>query len=310
MSGMQIPSRKLSAINHNLAQLARRDELSIDKAARQMKFAGQSVEASLAFLLEEYERNPYPLLLQNIGDLYVTAGQRVAAESIFRRLYHEAAPLHVSNLIYAGIPATRALVDDKARQLFIPIPKCGSSTVKNYFTAAIHDQSYGELVHFKHPELYRIITPEEMRTTYRKYFRFAVVRDPLSRLVSYYITNIRGKSLVREAMSQSDFQGFPTLPGPHKFAVWFHQYRQFFKDFRHHTDPIGGYLDPFRKDLDRIYTMSELPKIRKHLSKVYRKPIDDFRTMVSKPDTETRDACAQSVRMLKDWYERDYFTYM
>ena len=306
---MTLQNTSLSELGRNTRTMARRNEISIGDAVRRIKFQDHSIAGALDLALEAYEREPDALLLETIGDLYVSSGQRVAAENIFKAMHAEGERIHVTNLIYAGIAATRALVDDDKKILFIAIPKCGSSTVKNYFTKAIYGHGYKETVHFQHPELYRIVTAEEMRTTYKDYFRFSIIRDPLDRLVSYFAGNVTRLSLRNEAMARLEFMGLPTKPGPRQFAMSFHQYRQFFKDFRHHTDPIHGYLDPFRRVLDKIYGMDELPKIRKTLSDRYDCALEDDRSMVSKPEEQDKKVCAQAVKILKDWYGRDYTAY-
>jgi len=300
----------LSELGHNVRTLARRGEIGIPEAVQRIKFLDQSIDAALDLALEEYERNPYAQLREVIGDLYVNAGQHVVAESIFKGMHADGENIHVTNLIYAGIPATKALIDPNRKILFIPIPKCGSSTVKNYFTQAIYGRNYRETVHFHHPELYHNITPDQMHTDYSDYFRFAITRDPIDRLVSYYARNVTAPSLRREALSQLEFMGYPTKPGPRQFATMFHQFRQYFKDFRHHTDPICGYLDPFDGTLDKIYTMADLPQIRERLGEIYGCVLDDDRSMVSKGDAQDKDICRKAAsQLLTSWYARDYEAY-
>ncbi len=306
---MTLQNASLSELGRSIRTMARRNEVSVGDAVRRIKFQDHSITGALELALEVYEREPNALLLETIGDLYVCSGQRVAAENIFKAMHAEGERIHVTNLIYAGIAATRVLVDDDKKILFIAIPKCGSSTVKNYFTKAIYGHGYKETVHFQHPELYRIVTAEEMRTIYKDYFRFSVIRDPLERLVSYFSGNVTRGSLRNEAMARLDFMGLLTKPGPRQFAMSFHQYRQYFKDFRHHTDPIHGYLDPFKGALDKIYGMNDLPKIRERLSDVYGCALEDDRSMVSKPEEKDKKVCSEAVKILKDWYGRDYRRY-
>lgn len=303
-------STPLSAIGRNLRLLAREKWISYAEAAGRIKFADNSPEGALELLLEEYERDPTPALLETIGDLYVTNGSKVAAQGIFKGMYLDGMPLHVTNLIYAGLPATNAIVDDNRKLLYIPIPKCGSTTVKNYFTAAMFGETYGEMVHFRHPELTRQVTAEEMATTYADYYRFTVVRDPLSRLVSYYTRNILENSLRREARQQDSFLGLPTRPGPNQYASNFFQYRSFFKDFRHHTDPICGYLEPFGDNIDRIYSMDDLGELRAHMSDLYNVEIHVEREMASKDNQKARSQCAEAIRPVAEkWFARDYELY-
>lgn len=307
---MQLPPEALSVIGKGIRARARRNRLSYLEATGRILFHEQSTFHAIEVAMERYEANENPALLAMIGDLHVVAGERVIAQNIFKSLFYQGHKLHVTNLIYAGLSATTALVDDKKKMLFIPIPKCGSSTVKNYFTTALFGEYFGERVHFQHQELYRIITKEEMSTTYRNYYKFSVSRDPISRLVSYFMTNISGGSLAREAYGGKTFFDLPTRPGPAQLRQGFHSYVQLFKDFRHHTDPMCGFLDPFRKDLDKIYTMSELGELRNRMAKTYKCDLSDERAMVSKTDQELKERSAEIFAPLKSHYEQDYKRYL
>lgn len=302
---MKSVEASVSGIARNLRTMARRRQVGVIEAAKRIMFLDGSVDAALNLLCEEYEREPNNQVLEALGDLYVVAGETVVAQAIFRSLHYENAQIHVTNLIHARIPATKALIDDTKKLLYIPIPKCGSSTVKNYFTSAMFGRTYGEAVHFQHGHLYRTITPDDIQTKYRDYFRFSVVRDPVSRFVSYYLTNVMGGSLRREAHQQDQFLGHPTRPGPRQFAFGFHQYRQLFKDFRHHTDLINCYLDPFRQQLGKVYQISELSELREKLSDIYGKHIDDERSMVSAENARFKSECDEAIRMHASWYESD-----
>lgn len=306
---MKSVTQKISSIGRNIRTMARQGQMERIEAAKRIKFYEQSVALGLDYLEEEYEREPSVQLLESLGDFYVNDGAQIAAKAVFKAMFYEQQNIHVTNMIYAALPATRALIDHDKKLLYIPIPKCGSTTVKNYFTSGLFNKTYDETVHFKHPEIYQTITPDMMRTTYKDYYKFSVVRDPMSRLVSYYMRNVFNGSLTREAFQQTEFMGAPTRPGPLQFAQHFHQYRQFFKDFRHHTDPICGYLDPFRSQLDKIYQMSELPDLRKQMSDIYGREITDDRSMVSKEDKERKALCEQAVKRLQSWYQKDYDSY-
>lgn len=299
----------LTAIGKNLRTLARQGQVGYIEAAKRIMFLDQSIEGALDLLLEQFERSPSQPLLEAIGDFYVNLGSQVVAQNIFKSMYYENSAIHVTNLIHAGVPATRALVDDKKKILFIPIPKCGSSTIKNYFTSAIFGETYGETVHFKHPEIYRTVSATEIDTKYRDYYRFSAVRDPMSRLVSYYVRNVVGGSLRREAHGRETFLDFPTRPGPKQFAFGFHHYRQLFKDFRHHTDPVCRYLDPFRSHLDKIYQMSEIEYLRMKMSEIYGCELKDDRAMISRQDDRLKSECAEASKALAGWYQRDYEGY-
>jgi len=304
-------SNTLSAAGRQLRTDARKGRISFAEAVKRIKFMENGPEAALEVALEDYETLATGQMGELIGDLLVSAGRETAARAMFKQLYSEHENIHVTNMIYADISASRALVDDARKILFIPIPKCGSSTVKNYFSEAIFGERHGEAVHFQFPEMYRDVTRHDMETTYKSYYKFSVIRDPLKRLVSYFSRNLIGGSLGRESFSAPSYMGMPTRPGVAQYVGYFHQYRQGFKDFRHHTDPICGYLDPFDGLLDRIYTMAEMDDLRTILGKHYKCKLDDKRAMVTgkKADPASIKACENQVKRLQGWYKRDYEKY-
>lgn len=281
------------------------------RSARRDRFTGRGLAAAVARLERAVARNPAPKLREALGDLLIAAGEAERAAALFREIEAEGPLLGVSNLIHSGLPVARALVDDHARMLFIPIPKCGCSTVKNYFTAAIHGRTYGGRVHFQHPELYRHVSAEEMKTRYRDYFRFAVVRDPVERLVSYYCHNVAAAdALARETMHRQRVEGLSTDPAPAEVAAHFGRYRQVFKDFRHHTDSLSAYLDPFRETLDAIFPMAGLPEVRDRVATAHGIVLEDARAMVSTAGPGRRKRAQAALAVLADQYRTDYETYM
>ncbi len=289
--------------------MARGGQISFSEACKKIKFTDENIDYSIELALEEYSRTQNSQLLELVGNLYVNAGHTVIAENIFKAMYYEQKKIHVANMIYAGVNASWALVDDTKKILFIPIPKCGSSTIKNYFTEAIYGKKYGNTVHFQHSSLYRSISHEEFSTRYKKYYKFAVVRDPIKRLVSYFSKNVSNGSLRREAFLQPSFISVPTMPGPRQFASNFHLYRQYFIDFRHHTDPIHGYLQPAKGHLDKVFQMSDLPEVHEIIETTYGMKISNEPSMVSNTDKTVAEICEKSCKIHLDWYQKDYNAY-
>lgn len=303
---MAFRTDSISQVSKGTRALARRREIDYFEAVRRILYQENSTHHAIDLATEAYQSSRRRDLLTLLGDLYVIAGEALVAESIFRSAHSQGITQHITNLIYAGIPATVALVDESKKMLFVPIPKCASSTVKNYFSVALFGEYFGEMVHFQHPELYRIVTAEDLATTFRDYHRFAVVRDPISRLTSYFIHNIKSGSLAKEAFGRQEFMEYATRPGPRQVRKSFHAYRQLFKDFRHHTDPACGFLDPIRSELDTIYQMSDLEELRHRIERTYGCELEDKRAMVSQPDADLKAELTEVFKALEPFYTKDY----
>lgn len=299
-------SRDASAITKSLRSDYRAGRMPFHAAANRTKFWDNDIEAAIELALEEQERNPTAKSLELLGEYHINAGRNVIARALLNDCYRQFGQLHITNIIFCQIPATVALVDDDKKILYVALPKCASSTIKNYFTFAKFGQTYGEQVHFNHGDMYRIVTAEDLATRYHDYYKFTVVRDPVSRLVSYFSSNISNKALRREAHGQQEFMGLTTTPGPVVMAQRFTQYRQFFIDFRHHTDPMTGYLRDMQPHMTEICKMSDLPRIRERLSEAYGVAIPDERSMTTKDNFALLDICKREFGNLRDFYADDY----
>lgn len=298
--------KETSAMAKSLRSDYRAGRVPFHAAANKAKFWDDDINTATEILLEEHERNPNARSLELLGEYHINAGQNVVARALLNECYRQFGRLHITNIIFCKIAATVALVDDDKKILYVALPKCASSTIKNYFTFARFGKTYGEQVHFNHGDMYRIVTPEDLATRYKDYYRFTVVRDPVSRLVSYFSSNISNKALRREAHGQQGFMGLSTTPGPVVMAQRFQQYRQFFIDFRHHTDPMTGYLRDMLPFMDEICKMSDLPRIRERLSDAYGVAIPDERAMTTKDSFDLLELCKREFSQLDAFYAEDY----
>lgn len=214
--------------------------------------------------------------------------------------------INVLHLVNANYPGISALVDDDKQLIYIPIPKCGSSTVKNLFSFCIHGETQAEFIHFHYTDLYRIIDFSEILTKYKNYYKFTIVRDPIERLVSYYFKNIVStKSLQLEGCGKSVSNKLKVIPSAYEFEKLFFEYRRVFRDFRHHTDPQYLYTGTDLGYFDKIYTMSEISEIRLLLSNYYKKDLDIKDSMKSLQNTD-KEATYNELNRLRSFYTQDY----
>ncbi|MEO0945107.1 MAG: sulfotransferase family 2 domain-containing protein [Pseudomonadota bacterium] len=297
---------KISEMGRSARSQYRTGQISAREAANKIKFFGSDLGNAVELVLEELERAPTRELRELLGEFHVNLGKDVIAKSLFRDCYFSDGHVHVTNLIYADIDAVAGMVDDTHKVLYIPIPKCGSSTIKNFFSMLLFNETHGEMVHFKNPSLNRVLTPGALQTTYRDYFKFAVIRDPIKRVTSYFTSNVSNRALRREALGRDRFFDLTTMPGPVQVAARFHDYRQMFIDFRHHTDPIDGYLSAFARHLDKVYVLNEMDGLRARLEDIYEMKIEDEKFMVTQAvDEEVKRLCAREFEKLQSFYDCD-----
>lgn len=268
--------------------------------------APESAAEVLQYYSSQYKENS--TLWSHLSDYFIMSGEMAEAKSAAETSIDSTKRPHVKDIITAGKKASLALVDDEKKILYVNMPKCGSSTIKNYFTKAKFNESYGEFVHFHHLDMYRYVEHSEFKSKYADYFKFTVLRDPIKRVYSYYTKNVLTKCLHRETNGLQFSHGHPTQPGA-RYAIYnFHDYRRLFVDFRHHTDPLVGYIGNDLSIFDAVYDIKECDSVREHLEELYGIKLNDDRAMVTDKSHDTTHASKDENlnAFLRSFYKDDY----
>lgn len=276
--------------------------------AQRLYFVAENAPRARTLLRGEYSKTQQRELLEWLGNLYYQSGQTLEAEMAYLATLTKHRQIHAANLIALGYPAAAAMVDHKRKVLYIPIPKCASSSVKNFLAEAIVRQQMGEAVHREFNETNCIVTPAELTSLYRGYFKFAVIRDPLERVASYYSRNLRGGALKRKAFGQDQCLGLATEPDLSQFLADFESYFQQFLDFRHHVAPMVGYLWPFAgQDPEfKLFTMAGVGQLRADLSEIYGRDLAPQRAMASQSSPQEWQETLEALAPLREFYDEDY----
>ena len=207
------------------------------------------------------EDNDHPDVWMKLAKVYRMMGETVVARSIYRNVIHKVAHPHVMEVITARIPATKALVLQDAKIIYVNIPKCGSSSIKDAVLFATKRELRRETSHFHVREYEKILPFGSLTGEYADFTKFAVIRPPRARLRSYFTKNItEAGSLVAEANGRETYYGLETRPSYGTVLANFAQYRCIFDDFRHHTDSIVGYLGQDRGRYTHLFAITETQK--------------------------------------------------
>jgi tetratricopeptide (TPR) repeat protein len=256
-------------------------------ARREILAIAGDIEGAAAILERYLELHDDPQGWALYGETLMMLGREASARAAFRCALGRWPSMHIKDVIDARAACTVAIVDDVQRVLYVPIPKCGSTTIKDYLGEAIFGEASGLNSHARMIRLQRVVSFADLETIYREYFRFAVLRSPADRLNSYYYGNIRKGLLRRDSWNRESLRGLSTEPSGQEFMKKFFEYRRIFPDVRNHTNPLHLYVSgsPI-KYFDVIYGQEELEQCRNALERVYEKDIKQRRLMDARYDGE------------------------
>lgn len=212
---------------------------------------------------------------------YQVLGEVTAARAILRNVVLKKSEPHIVDIVAARIPFAKPIVVDDFKLLYYSIPKCGSSSIKDALIFATGGELRGETSHFHISHMAKVLSFKNIDDKYADYESIAVIRHPRARLRSYWNKNIRDGSLEREAGNKRTFYGLSTSPNYDDILSDFHNYRNVFRDFRHHTDTIVGYLGRNPSRVRNIFDISQLPSTMNLIETVSGRKIPTIRNMRS-----------------------------
>jgi len=299
----------------NSAQLldsAREGKITYLDATNSALYQDDSLDSAIEIALEGCTVNPDTRIIQRLGELYVFSGQSFQARAIFSRLQVMGCNMKSTNLIYTGIDSVRAIVDDDVGLFYVPIPKCGSSTIKNYITLAKYGKEYSGRVHNHHREMYRTVPVTDIAHYYSDYTFVCVIRDPIERLESFFRRNISQGGLKRETKGLDSFMNLTTQPSAENIANNFLLYRQNFRTFRAHTDRYYDLICGNRKLLKSITLLDTASTTtRDTIGQLYGTEIPDKKSQVSVRSSEDNQSFRDTLatREITSWYADDIKIY-
>ncbi|WP_262692302.1 sulfotransferase family protein [Kordiimonas aestuarii] len=196
-------------------------------------------------------------------------GDEPAAELIMRRIVDH---IHMPTatelaLIRSEMSSFTALKIHKL--LYLHVPKCGSTTVKDMLYHILTGERGEGHSHSRMLEQapYRMLVRAKLPVDYADWFRFLVVRDPISRLRSYYRFNlVFTDDLSKEVGKRESFMGLRLQPTYDQFLKNLHRYRQVFPTLRAHTNPLSDIAGDDPSVYDWVGLVARMDELRAKLS--------------------------------------------
>jgi hypothetical protein len=246
---------------------------------------GEKAEEAKTVLCRFLDERDDPAVWARLAWVYRLLGEPLATRAILRNVVMKLNHPHIMDIIAARIPQTKVIVLDSAKVLYVNIPKCGSSSLKDAVLLANQRDPRGGTSHYHVKEFERVIPFSALNGEYGDYTKFTVTRHPRDRLRSYYTKNVsQSRSLMKEVGGRSSFYGLDTLPSYDTVLQNFDRYRNAFDDFRHHTDTTTGYLGMDKSRFSHIFDISEMPSAIELLQTLTKTEIPAIHNMRSSED--------------------------
>jgi hypothetical protein len=211
-----------------------------------------------------------------------------------------------------------AIVLKQYELAYYPVHKCGNTSVKLMIFNSENVVRFGDIVlrgekigqAFVH-DMYPSFWPSfaQLDDAQASYFKFAVVRDPVSRIFAAYKNKVvaRKHQMRRPGRKIMEDRQVPFEPTFSEFVQHLDVYRETHSQIGTHTVPLNKFLGDDPDYFDRIYAMAEIPEIADMLSERCGHKIDVPVANASSQDGVTVDAPTDSdVAMIKDRFASDY----
>jgi hypothetical protein len=196
---------------------------------------------------------------------------------------------------------------------YFPLPKAANTSLKLAMYQLAFGRPYGQdpglpgNIHHYAPWRTEPFRASD-RLDYAGHTRFAMVRDPIDRLLSAYVHRV----LMRETLSADQMArrgvdpGLPATPDLHTFIDNLQQYQRLSRGVRHHTVPMVDFLGPDPAFYARLFPVEDIAAAQAWLSEVSGREVIIPHQMASDRRHGREDLTAAQIARLRDIYRDDY----
>jgi hypothetical protein len=243
--------------------------------------------------------------------LLIQSNQSVNAISVYRNLIKFPRRLSDWEIAEARTIFSKFVLDEKHKIVYMHIPKCGSSTIKDLIYYIHTGNLSKEFSHSLIENFYIVINRNHLlNDEYKNWDRILVVRDPIKRLRSYYAKNIMTEnSLVKECNGLTEYMGLKTRPSYSEILLRFFEYRAMFKDFRHHTNSVTSYAGNNPDIYTKIMGINEINNFIRKCSEKYNIHIPSIENMKNSNEINISNSDKMEEEMIANFYNLDYKIY-
>lgn len=198
--------------------------------------------------------------------------------------------------------------------IYIPIPKNACTSIKH----ALHEIEFGKRFdaglpafsdyrehhdyYKKRPDAFTSVSALREQTDV---IRFALVRDPVRRLLSCYRNRVVDLGDLRSSRKVLGRMGLSAEPDINTFVKNLEEYRRANKSVEHHSrlqsDFLGGTIDY----LDRVFTLKDMPGLLEML-RTYKPGLELRQRKTGGTKITLADLSEKALLQAIDFYNRDY----
>ncbi|WP_372637489.1 sulfotransferase family 2 domain-containing protein [Fodinibius sp.] len=198
--------------------------------------------------------------------------------------------------------------------IYIPIPKNACTSIKH----ALHEIEFGrrfdaDLPAFsdyrehhdyykKRPAAFTSVSALREQTSST---RFALVRDPVRRLISCYRNRVVDLGDLTSSRSTLKRLDVPTEPDINTFFLHLEEYRRVNKSIEHHSRLQSAFLGGTLAYLDRVFTMGDIPELVAML-RTYKPGLKLRQRKTGGTKITLADLSRKALRHAIDFYSPDY----
>lgn len=140
------------------------------------------------------------------------------------------------------------------------------------------------------------------------YRKIAVVRDPMTRIISAYSNRVLSKAVLKKPRTRRQLEeaGLPLQPSLDEFVSDITAYRNASSAIRSHTRPFRSFLGDDLGRFDRIFRLSDMPELEAFLSREVGQEVTVPQEQASEIIFTVDDLSDESFELLREFCKVDY----
>lgn len=203
---------------------------------------------------------------------------------------------------------------DYVRKLsYYPVPKCACSSLKMYFFEINNGFPFRDFwvngtINYIHDIFPTMSFQDASSLDKEDQFRFAVLRDPVERLLSCYSNRVvhHGELSLESNPDSALYEGLVFDPSLEQFIDNLEAYRNFSPSIAHHSDPLTCFLGRDPGFFSKIYTLRRIGELVDDIEALTGTSVRLGHEQSGGPKISIDALSTHRIQKLKEFYAEDY----